>query len=196
MRRILPALAFCVVALLSACSGGSRSPTEARTPAGSPTPGLAIASPAATLPASATQGPQDSCTLDTAVCNVAASALKAVRTKDYEWLLQNSQPKPYTCPGPSLRALGGPFPLCTGAAPGERRPGYAIAFLESEGAIYDINAYKAELQRFLDTPLATAADQYGPAATTLYSIACPAEPMPCRDRFAIVFSQRPAAIPE
>ncbi len=94
---------------------------------------------------------------------------------------------------------GGPFPLCTGAPPGEQRPGYQIARRYSEGSVISRDQFQVRLTQTLQAVDSTTSDASGPGALRLYSIGCvdaTATGSSC-NRFVLIFSAifRQAPIP-
>ncbi len=71
-------------------------------------------------------------------------------------LLARSEPVTFTCPGPTPQGAGGPFPLCTGAAPGDERQGYITARDASEAETITPDAFRSRAAETLTVGLSLA----------------------------------------
>jgi hypothetical protein len=185
---LLVALASVV---LGCGNGGEKSPStpppspSATAPAGaSPTP-LARASP-----------PAGQCPVAQDVCVFASSIARAVTDGNVDALVSAAQLREYSCPATRPQGLGGPYPLCDNAAAGEKRQGFQIAYLASEGQVLDAAGLRDAIRRWLQSGLsATTSDQYGAGGNRLFSVGCVAGIVPCGNQVVLVFSQRQASIP-
>jgi hypothetical protein len=109
-----------------------------------------------------------------------------------EFLISVTEVKEYECPGPEPSGLGGPFPLCDGATPGELRSGYLTARRASEGAVLSQEGYREVLRQRITARDPAASDEYGPGEWRLYSLGC-LEPQAddassCGERYTVVLS--------
>jgi hypothetical protein len=85
--------------------------------------------------------------------------------------------------------------LCDNASGGEKRQGFVVGVLASEGQVVDAAGLRATIARWLDAGARTVDDAYGPGGNRLFSIGCPAGIVPCGNQFVLVFSQRQPAVP-
>lgn len=67
------------------------------------------------------------------VCTFSLDLADAIARADFDEVRSMMKPSMTTCPGPVAGGLGGPFPLCAGAAAGEQRTGMRIRALGSDG---------------------------------------------------------------
>jgi hypothetical protein len=184
LRFVLLTVALPV--LLAACTTATPTPAP---PAGVAT---AAPSPGAGQPPPGTAAGPTVCPADPSVCAFATALDRALVSGDFRTLASRNAPQDFTCPGPQSRGPGDPFPLCTGAAPGERRTGFSVARFASEGEVHSETQYQDYLRRWATSATPAASDAFGTGAIRLYSLGCPAEG-PCKDRFSVVFSAlRPA----
>jgi hypothetical protein len=158
--------------------------------------------PTAPPTATSTTGPRaptaaDQCTAPAGLCNRAAAITKALLVNhDYDWLVQNYPPRDYDCSG-----VQQPPPLCQGASPGELRKAFRLADSQAGATTTPVSVieYVRLLREWLEAPLASRGDAYGPPQPALYSIGCaelPPPPRPiCESQFVFVFSKLPANAP-
>jgi hypothetical protein len=167
------------------------------TRSGGPVAGEPGQTPLATVrAASATAAPSPpglvGCNLDAEVCAFAATLNRWLLTPDVDAILARTAPEQFECPGPRPQGLGGPYPLCDGAAPGERRSGYTVVRLQSEASVVSAQGYRDLVRTWIESADPARRDEFGPGTQRLYGIGCPAAsaggPASCRERFATVFS--------
>jgi hypothetical protein len=178
-----------LVALLAiACDGGdgnnimppSESPAATSTAAAQPAP--APTTQAALTPAAT------NCPLAPDVCTFAREIERAVLSGDYSGIVTSARAEEITCPPQRLPGAGGPYPLCDGA-PGERRQGYTIAYLSSEGVVVNRQGLQTALEGWTRAATPATGDVYGTGAPRLYTIGCPADRDACANQTAFVFSE-------
>lgn len=155
--------------------------------------GCGQAAPAVAMPTATVMVP--GCPLESAVCSFAELLDQWIAANEVDALLSHAEAQPFDCPWPPPQGSGGPYPLCDGSGPGERRMGYPFTVFQSEGNVYSEAGARAVLLRSL-TGLVTAdpsrTDEFGPGTMRLFTIGCPAagpgEAPSCSQRFAVVFS--------
>jgi hypothetical protein len=139
------------------------------------------------------------CPTDPAVCTFAADLNRAVLGGDSVWIWDRARFTEVECPGGTPQGLGGPFPLCDGAQPGERRSGIQVAYLSSEGTVVSREGLANAIRSWIGGADPAASDEFGTGAPRLYSLGCPltqTAPGPrCPEQLSVVFSQRPRGIP-
>src|SRR5215208_3526470 len=72
------------------------------------------------------------CPVEPDACEFVRSVVVALDSGDRSALLPLLATEEVVCPAPDSGGLGGPFPLCDGAAEGERRVGVPISRINSE----------------------------------------------------------------
>ncbi|MEX0781825.1 MAG: hypothetical protein WD557_04180 [Dehalococcoidia bacterium] len=120
-RNIVLALLVLGVFALAGCTDEGEQPTasERPTPTESPT-GTGTLHPTI-------------CPAEPSVCEFSLEVSEAVGRADFDALRAMMQLAPFTCPGATPGGLGGPYPLCDGAAAGEVREGMHVYRLGSHG---------------------------------------------------------------
>ena len=98
-----------------------------------------------------------------------------VAARDYAGMFAIAEPESVTCPGAEPQGLGGPFPLCDGAAEGEVRQGFQVTLAGSEGQV------RSEAQ------MPVIFDNYALDTAELGSIGCAADAADC-ERFVAAFN--------
>jgi hypothetical protein len=174
-------VAFAVLALAAVACGGDddndRTPTPGvtRTPgaAGSPTPPGGTPTPVATPTVVATPGGDvtlDGCPLTPVDCELMALFGGAGTEADIDAIMERLATEAVTC-DPDVQ--GSPAtPVCEGAAKGEVRRGYAVGYMQSEGAIITEAAMRSELARYLQGD-ASKSDSHGDGANRVATVGCP-----------------------
>jgi hypothetical protein len=173
--------AFAVLAFAAvACGGdddndGTSTPGVIRTPdaTGSPTsPGGTPTIVATPTVASTPEGDAtlDGCPLTPVDCDLMALFARSGAEADIDAIMQRLTTEAVTC-DPDVQ--GSPAtPVCAGAAKGEVRRGYAVGYLQSEGAIITEAAMRSELARYLQGDV-TQSDSHGDGANRVASVGCP-----------------------
>lgn len=208
MAKTWAAALLGLIILLAACGGGEEetpSPTPTLTPTptptvtptptptATPTPTPTVTpTPTPTVTPSPTPFGGGECPVGPAGCDFATRLNQWVGNEDVDFLVSVTEVKEYECPGPEPSGLGGPFPLCDGATPGEHRSGYLTARRASEGAVLSEEGYREFLRQWLTAADPTTSDEYGPGEWRLYSLGC-LEPQAgdassCSERFTVVLS--------
>jgi len=105
----------------------------------------------------------------------------------YDAVAALTRPFEYACPGAGPAGAGAPYPLCNDATAGERRTGYAVAALQSEGSVEPREGLVLLLGRWVTgdgVPATTTAQP----RVGLASVGCPlvADAADCSERFAVV----------
>ena len=100
--------------------------------------------------ASATATEPAACPVATIACDKALDLARAVAMSDWDAVLRDLRATPAACPGPTAGGLGGPYPLCDGASPGELRHGFPVAHHGSEGVMLNGADFRAEIIRDVD----------------------------------------------
>src|SRR5206468_3468445 len=118
------------------------------------------------------------CPVEPDACDFVRRVVDALASNDPAALLPRLAPEEAVCPEPGSGGLGGPFPLCDGAAAGETRWGVPISRINSEGGMI----------RPEDVAREVMPDFNGPRPGT---IGCaetdPADGPSCRDVVSLVF---------
>ncbi len=78
----------------------------------------------------------------------------------------------YTCPGSAPQDVGGPFPLCDGATPGDIRTGVGAARRYSEGSVLSTDGYAGMLLDYVEHSDPLANDDLGDGALRLVAVSC------------------------
>jgi hypothetical protein len=175
--------------------GGDATPTAEPTRAATEAPSTATrtATPARTVSTTPTATPTAiaACPVAGDACAFANQMAQAVLEGDGDGVFSSASLTSYTCPGPN-GGLGGPFPLCDGAAPGEQRAGFPIRRIQSEGGVIGEADASRIVSEWGGRTEAKLSDDYGTGAAKAYTIACPditaTEGSKCADHFSLVFS--------
>ncbi|HVA92548.1 MAG TPA: hypothetical protein VNL71_22230 [Chloroflexota bacterium] len=180
LRRAVCAgiLVAAVTILAAACGGSSGSATPSVAPPLTATAAIdPPASPALTAAPTATQHPIEPCP-EQSVCYLGHSLAAALKSGDATLILDHWPAQAATSPG-DVPQLGGPFPLCDGAAAGEVRSGYTLLG-STEGSVLS----KAQVGTLFGTP------PYSGSPWALRTVGCPPSTgaTPCSDGAIIVLS--------
>ena len=154
-------VAFVMLAMAVACGNDSSS---------SPTPAASSAPTVAPTQATVSQCPDG---LD---CTTARDVIARLNAPDSAALLGHLLAQEFVCPGGAPTGVGAPFPLCEGAAQGEKRRGYAVS--NSVTTVVDSADQLMEALR-----VGKAADG---ATWSLKTIGCPPPASSCGSRSLIV----------
>jgi hypothetical protein len=199
MRTAWMLLVATLLLVTVACNGrdDDTTPTATATSAASESPATATstrtASPTATATASATPTlVAELCPIAADACSFANQMAKDVLAGDGDAVVSSGRSTFFTCPGPNASGAGQPVPLCDGGAAGEKRAGFPIRRIQSEGGALgeaDASPLVAEWGGRTEPSLS---DDYGTGEAKAYTIACPgvgpSEGKDCSDSFTLVFS--------
>lgn len=144
---------------------------------------------AATDPVRAAQ-PSD-CPVAPEACAFALRLNGLLAHGDVDAVARLLRPEEVECPGPTPMGLGGPYPLCDGALPGERRMGAKIIRLNSEGGMASPAQFAEGLRRVSGYEEVT-----GALPQRIVALGCPdsqGRPGDCRDRLTVVYAAPPCA---
>lgn len=145
----------------------------------------------AVSPYAAAQGQEGSCPVEPDACAFAALLNQWLLSGNVDAVVARLVVQEQECPGPEPHGLGGPYPLCDGAAPGERRAGVPIARLQSEGGVLSTENVKQLLRSWIRTADPAVSDEYGSGDLRLFTIGCTGitgAGTSCSTRFTVVFS--------
>jgi len=174
----------------AACGDGNRTSETSPTvrPTDSPAAPTAIPTSATSSAAApTTTAAVSGCPVDSEVCDFGREIERFLAAGQYDAVVDRTRSSDITCPGPKPEGAGGPFPLCAGAAQGERREGYATGALQSEGAVESRDGLIDLMRGWVDRGRSTTpVHGTGPALAT---VGCPlmGTAPDCSNRFAIVF---------
>jgi hypothetical protein len=150
-----------------------------------------LAAAVAPSPDTAAQGQAGSCPVEPDACAFAALLNQWLLSGNVDAVAARLSLQEQECPGPEPHGLGGPYPLCAGAMPGERRAGVPIAGLQSEGGVLSTENVKALLRSWISTADLAVSDEYGPGDLQLFTLGCAGIAgvgTSCSTRFTVVFS--------
>jgi hypothetical protein len=132
------------------------------------------------------------CPLTADVCALADTVRSMLEGHEVGRLIDQAMAQQFECLGPNPVGLGGPYPLCDGSIPGERRSGYPIGFLGSEGGVLSVDQYREFLTDWLANVSPSSSDDKGPGTVRLLTIGCPLSAVsagqPCETDARLVFS--------
>lgn len=180
--RALPAVTWMRTAVVSlsivvlgACSSGAQTETPQSTPS------AAASAPSASQTHSPTAGisppptPTSVSAFDCArypdICRFAASVNEVVSQRAVGSIPGIADAVDYECPTPGATGLGGSFPLCDGAGPGEHRLGYRVSNQSVAGARSLDQMGEAAIFLPRNTSLR---DRFGDGSNRVFGVGCPA----------------------
>lgn len=175
----MPRPVIALVLIILSAAAIACSSTEATSGNGTPVPN--------DTPVIGTQVPTSNCPVAVEVCTLAEDVLKAAQAKDFSPIVANGAQFEYVCPA-QPQGLGGPFPLCDGAPVGQKRFGFPLAYLQSEGIVVTPAGLVQSLNRWAASAQPAKSDSFGDGSIRLVSVACPADAKACGDNFAVLLT--------
>lgn len=119
------------------------------------------------------------CPVSADACAFGLHVQRWLELREYDAIVSLLSVEEVVCPGPAPMGLGGPYPLCDGSAPGERRYGTPITRPQSEGGVGGVDFFRETLTRRDGT-------------MRLVSVGCPDTEADggraCGDRFSLIFA--------
>lgn len=129
------------------------------------------------------------CPVSEAGCALATKLGRALSAGDPVVVADQITPRPLTCLTEPENGNRGLSPLCDGAASGEQRLGYGIAFEHDVGGFFAKPQYEELLRQVTALADPTLSDAYGSGAVRVLGFLCAAtEPASCGTRYAILIS--------
>jgi hypothetical protein len=145
MRLSASVVAVILAGLLAVACGDDHEPAPGGN-AYSVVPSPALVATAAPSPTSV------ACPANPAACDLARLMQEKLAAGDFAAVASLHRLQAFDCPGGPPLGAGGPFPLCDGAAAGEKRSGLQMARRYSEGYIVSPNDYVRILGQLAQRP--------------------------------------------